>query len=75
MGGRVVIEVKDHAGKFTPGPWIAEAEVERLNDDGLVGLVVSKRRGKTDPGEQIVIMTLRDLAALLTGERPPEVDR
>ena len=35
-----------------------------------VGLVVAKRRGTRDPGEQVVFMTLADLASLLTGERP-----
>jgi hypothetical protein len=36
----------------------------------LVGPVVAKRRGTTDPGDQVVFMTLRDFAALLTGVRP-----
>lgn len=31
-----------------------------------------KRRGITDPGAQIVLMTVRDLIALLTGHRPEE---
>jgi hypothetical protein len=44
--------------------------VERGNDDALIGAVVAKRRGTTDPGDQVVFMTLRDFAALLTGERP-----
>lgn len=72
MGGRVVLECKDYGGRFQVGPWLNEAEVERGNDDALAGLVVAKRRGTTDPLEQVVFMTVRDLAALLTGER---VDR
>src|SRR5690606_16031129 len=70
MGERVVVEVKDHGGRVQPGPWLNEADVERGNDDAVAALVVAKRRGTTDPGEQIVLMTLRDLVALLTGERP-----
>ena len=70
MGNRVVVEAKDYGGRYQIGPWLTEAETERLNDDAHVGLVVAKRRGTTDPGDQVVILTLRDLVALLTGERP-----
>lgn len=70
MGQRVVVECKEYGGQFKVGPWLAEAEIERGNDDAGVGLVVAKRRGTTNPGEQVVMMTLADLASLLTGERP-----
>ncbi len=70
MGQRVVVECKDYGGRYEVGPWLAEAEVERGNDDAAVGLVIAKRRGTTDPGDQVVIMTVRDLISLLTGERP-----
>lgn len=70
MGQRLVIESKDHGGKYEVGPWLAEAEVERGNDDAGVGMVVAKRRGTQQPGDQVVFMTLADLASLLTGERP-----
>jgi hypothetical protein len=70
MGGRVVLEAKDYGGRFLVGPWLNEADIERGNDDALVGAVVAKRRGTTDPGDQVVFMTLRDFAALLTGVRP-----
>jgi hypothetical protein len=43
--------------------------VERVNDGALAGVVVAKRRGVTDPDEQIVLMTVRDLVALITGQR------
>lgn len=69
-GRRIVAECKDYGGQLKPGPWIGEAEVQRLNDDAQVGLVIAKRRGTTDPGDQFVLMTLRDLIALTTGERP-----
>lgn len=71
-GARLVGECKDYGGQLKPGPWLDEAEIERGNDDALACFVVAKRRGITDPGEQIVLMTLRDLAAILTGNRPPE---
>lgn len=67
--GRVVIEAKDYGGRVEIGPWLTEAEVERGNDDAAVGLVVAKRRGTADPRDQIVIMTLGDLAVLLGAER------
>lgn len=70
MGQRIVIEAKDYGGRVQVGPWLTEAEIERGNDDAGVGLVVAKRRGTTDPGEQIVLMTLADLVSLMTGERP-----
>ena len=69
MGQRIVLECKDYGGRLMPGPWVEEAEVERLNDSAGVGIVVAKRRGTTAPGEQFVLMTLADLVALLTGSR------
>lgn len=69
-GGRLVVECKDYGGQLKPGPWLVEAEVERGNDDALAAFVVAKRRGTTDPADQFVLMSLRDLVALLTAERP-----
>ena len=68
-GARVVIECKNTT-RATLGPWVNEAEVERGNDDALVGVVAHKRHGNGKPGDQFVTMTLRDFVALLTGERP-----
>ncbi|WP_409463589.1 hypothetical protein [Amycolatopsis sp. GA6-003] len=70
-GGRVVLECKDVARTDLAG-WTAEAEIERGNDDAIAGFVVHKRRGTTDPARQYVTCTVADLAALLTGQRPPE---
>ncbi|MDN5687086.1 MAG: hypothetical protein L0G94_10505 [Brachybacterium sp.] len=70
LGQRIVIEAKDYGGRYLVGPWLTEAETERGNDDAGVGMVVAKRRGVTAPGEQVVFMTVGDLVALLTGERP-----
>lgn len=69
MGGRVVVECKNVVATDLSG-WVNQADVERGNDDALVGLVVHKRRGVADPLEQYVTTTVRDLVALLTGVRP-----
>lgn len=67
------MEVKDYGGQLRVGGWLSEAEIERGKDDAVAGVVVAKRRGKAQPGDQIVLMTLADLVALLTGQRRPEV--
>jgi hypothetical protein len=67
-GKRVVIEAKDCATVALPD-WTAQAHTEACNDDALVGVVVAKRRGKADPGQWWVHMTLDDFLALLTGQR------
>ncbi len=69
-GQRLVIECKDYGGRIKAAEWVAEAHVEMGNDDALAGIVVAKRRGTTDPGAQWVLMTVNDLIALMTGERP-----
>ena len=68
-GQRVTVEVKD-VSRTDLGGWVREAETERGNDDGLAGIVVHKRRAHGDGLDQYVTMTVRDLIALLTGERP-----
>ena len=73
MGQWIVVETKDFGGQLRVGEWLTETEIERGNDDAVAGLVVAKRRGKAHPADQLVIMSLTDLVALLTGERPPEV--
>ena len=67
-GNRVVIEAKNYGGRFLVGEWLREAEIERGNDDADIGIVIAKRRGTTDPLEQVAIMTVRDLIVLLGGE-------
>ncbi|WP_017602247.1 putative PDDEXK endonuclease [Nocardiopsis lucentensis] len=74
MGERLVVECKD-VTRWSPGTWLAEAEIERGNDDALAGLVVAKRRGVGDPGQQVVMLTVADLVALLTGERSEGSDQ
>lgn len=70
MGQRVVIECKNEKPPVKLGAWATEVEVERGNDDAIAGLVAHKRHGKGDPGDQWITCTVRDLVALLTGERP-----
>ena len=65
-GQRVVVECKDAATLRLP-EWTAEARTEAGNDDALVGVVVHKRRGVSDPLSQWVSMTLADLVAILSG--------
>lgn len=69
-GGRVVIETKDYGGRFEVGSWLNECAVEVGNDDAAIGVVVAKRRGKSDPAEQVVFMTMRDFTGLLLGGAP-----
>lgn len=69
MGNRVVIETKNH-NRLDLAGWVDEADTERGNDDAAVGLVIHKRRGVGDPLDQYVTTTVRDLIALLTGDRP-----
>lgn len=69
-GSKVVVEVKDYGGAVKVGPWLNEAETERINDQALTAIVVAKRRGTTNPLDQIVICTLADYIATITGRRP-----
>lgn len=71
FGQRVVVECKDSA-RISIGTWLAEAEIERGNDDALAGVVIFKRTGKGNPLDQIVLMTLADFIAILTGTRPED---
>ena len=62
---KVVIETKDYGGIIKTAEWLKEAETERQNDNAHVGVVIAKRRGTTDPAEQVVIMTTEMLARLI----------
>lgn len=65
-GGRVVIECKNTATLALPA-WLREAEIERGNDDALIGVVMHKKRGTADPAEQYVTMTAETFARLIEG--------
>lgn len=67
-GKRITVECKDVSRTDLSG-WVQEAELERGNDDGLAGVVIHKRRAHADGLDQYVTMTVRDLLALMTGER------
>src|SRR5687767_4279938 len=68
-GERLAIEVKNTA-KVSLGVWAGEAEVERVNDGAIAGVVVHKRHGKGQAKDQWVTLTLTDFVAVLTGKRP-----
>ncbi|HEY9315805.1 hypothetical protein [Williamsia sp.] len=70
-GQRLVLECKN-TSRINLGPWMAETDCERGNDDALAGLIVHKRHGKGDPLEQWVTMTVRELVAILTATRIEE---
>lgn len=70
MGQRIAIECKSYGGRLEPVAWTREAHIEAANDDALVGVVIAKRRGTTDPGRQWVLMEVDDFVALLTGTHP-----
>jgi hypothetical protein len=67
-GLRVVVECKDAARVDLAG-WYREAVTEMGNDDAQVAVVAHKRRGVGQGMDQWVTMTVRDLTALITGER------
>lgn len=69
-GRRIVQECKARK-RFEIAQWLDEAERERGNADALAGIVIAKRPrcGEASMGDQLVIMTLRDLMAIVTGER------
>lgn len=70
-GQRVVVECKNTT-RLALGEWMRETEDERGNDDALLGLIVHKRHGKGDPLDQWCTFTVRELVALLTGQRIEE---
>lgn len=66
-GQRLVLECKNTT-RINLGTWITEAHTEAGNDDALAGVIVHKRHGKGQPGDQWVTMTVDDLIALITGQ-------
>ena len=67
MGQRVVIECKN-TSRINLGTWINEAHTAMGNDDAGVAVVIHKRHGKGQPGDQWVTTTVDDLIALITGQ-------
>ena len=71
-GHRIVVEAKDNGGQINAAAFVTQADIERGNDDAIAGLVVAKRKGRANSLDQYVLTTVRDLVAILTGERPEE---
>lgn len=67
-GQRLVLECKNTTRLNLAG-WMNQAEIERGNDDALAGLIIHKRHGNNQPGDQWVTTTLREFTALLNGYR------
>lgn len=66
---KITAELKDVRQMNLSG-WLTEAEEERVNAGDDLALVIAKRRGHADPLRQYVVLEVRDLIGLLTGERP-----
>lgn len=67
LGQKIAIEAKN-TSRINLGTWINEAHTAMGNDDAGVGLIVHKRHGKGQPGDQWVTTTVDDLIALITGQ-------
>ncbi len=63
-GHKIAVECKNTSSPKLAG-WAKEAEAERVNLGALAGVVIHKRHGKTDPGQQWVTMTVDDFVALM----------
>lgn len=69
LGGRkIAVELKNAAG-FKLGTWYKEAVEEAGHLGALVGIVVHKRVGKGQPGDQWVTMTVDDLITIIHAAR------
>lgn len=64
---KIVVECKDYGGRLQPPQWLREAAVETDNAMAYAGVVVAKRKGTTNPGEQFVLMDVDTLIRLLQG--------
>ena len=70
-GNPIAVECKDYGGRLHPTAWIREAHTEAANKNTNTGIIIAKRRGTTQPGDQWVITTLKDLTHLI-GEKDQE---
>lgn len=74
LGHRVVVECKNTA-QMNVSQHLREAEIERGNDDALIGVVVQKRPGigidsRDGQARQLVLMTLESFALMLNDGLP-----
>ena len=67
-GRLLAVECKNTATMSLP-QWEREATAEALNYGAHAGVIIHKRRGTADPGEQWVTMTAETLTKLLSA--PP----
>ena len=63
-GKELAIEVKNCA-KLALAEWVGEAQAEAINAGAVAGIVVHKRKGKGQPEDQYVTMTLGDFVTIL----------
>lgn len=63
-GHKIAVEVKNTAKVLLSG-WAAEAEVERQNLGAIAGIVIHKRHGNGNAGDQWVTMTVDNFVALM----------
>ena len=63
-----VIECKNER-QYKLAEWVKEAQQEAINAGCLAGIVVAKRKGKADPSEQYVILTLEEFLRCLRAAR------
>lgn len=61
----VTIEIKNHATMNLSG-WLAELETEMKNDGAWTGVVIHKKKGKTDVGQWYATMPASVWVDLLT---------
>jgi hypothetical protein len=60
----VVWECKNHK-TLKLSEWLRETETERVNGHADIGILVAKRVGVSDPGEQYAVMTVNTIIGLL----------
>src|SRR5699024_6910109 len=63
LGQRIVVECKN-TSRTNLGTWMNEAHTAMGNDDAGAAVVIHKRHGKGQPGDQWVTLTLADFVAL-----------
>lgn len=61
----LVWECKDHK-TLKLSEWLKEADTERQNAGASYGIVVAKRKGCGDPGQQYALLPLKELLSLLS---------
>lgn len=63
-GHKLALECKNTTRLNLPA-WITEAHQEAINDGALAGLIIHKRHGKGQAGDQWVTCTVDDLITLI----------